>query len=361
MTCMALMHQEVAKTRFHLQGTFNSLRRTRESLDLLLLREGLGEQDNLAMDAQSYPNLYQLTFRHRSIRPRSYHPHFQSRQNETDKFKPRCSLDIPQVGRSWSISRAGALRHLSGASLPIRDRGSVTSLPEPMDSESVGPETSTNTSASSLIASATSKVQFANSKAYRQLPPNEGSQPPNNPEEQIKRKSLGLRSTISLASLRTLRKIIPPQATPANTVKSKPLNAKDRLHQIAGSSPGSTQSHTSHFSKWFPNMFRGTEPPLPSTKSNTSTRRSKTSKPPTLPALESIDYRIVLTTTNEDGSTFDPDFPQERFNPLMGMTPGSSASLPTVSYPNRGRLPSFASLLEASPLTNPSPLQNEIG
>ncbi|KAJ9050926.1 hypothetical protein DSO57_1009538 [Entomophthora muscae] len=289
-TCMALMHQEVSKTRFHLQATFSSLRRTRESIDLLLLREGLTEKENLTMDAQSYPNLYQLTYRHRFARPRSYHPQLQHQQCDSEDIKPRCSLDLPHTGRSWSISRAGALRHLSGVSSPHRERGSVTSLPEATERDPSGID-SNNSSASSLISSAISKVQFANSKAYRQLSPSEASPPTSNAEEHSKRKSFSLRSTISLASLRTLRKIIPPQNTPTNTVRAKPLNAKDRLHQIAAASPGASQSHSSHFSKWFPNMFRGTEPPLPSSKTNSVSRSSKKSKPPTLPDLEAIDYR----------------------------------------------------------------------
>ncbi|KAI0244455.1 hypothetical protein L0F63_001886 [Massospora cicadina] len=347
---IAHLHQEMAKTRLYLQGTFNSLRRTRESLNLML-DEGLNDLEILAVDAQSYPNLYQLTYRH-FVRPHSYHHRSHSQQADFEGAKPRFSLDFSQTGRPWSISRASALRHLSSVSLPTRDRGSVSSLLEPVDGHPNGQESSANSSTSSLIATAISKVHFTNSKVCRQLSSDEGPIPLTNTEESTKRKSLSIRSTFSLAGLRTFRKIIPPQASS----KSKPLNAKDRLHQIAGSSQSSAPSQSNLF-RWFPIMFREAEPSILASKPKSVPHLPKVSQPPTLPALERIDYRIDLNPT---GDRFDLDAEpfQSEHDPL-NITPHASA-LPPVPYLNSIRPPSFPPL-GGSALAGPSPLQNEIG
>lgn len=375
-TSISLMHQEVSKTRYHLQNTFDSLRKTRDALDLLLLRDGdLGSD----MESQKYPNLHKLTYRHRFCRPRSYHPQFHPTSLAPPEQKSRTSLDLPP-GKSWSISRAN-LRHISGHALPLRNRDSIGSLEDVMSSDQSHELIQDPNNSSSLLASAISKVHFANSKTYRYLPcetngivngnsvnaalnkiSNQNIQS-NHSSKNDKKKHINLRTTLSLVSLRSLRKT--PDAPP------KLLNAKDRLHQIAAAAPKAPSNNNSQFSRWFPNMFsRGSD-----TVSQSQQAQSvKTLTPtPKLPELAPIDYRIVLSTSNPDtdsGNEIKKDNNLADYLPeSLPQTPKvpskyvSATSIPSKPFPNhRPRLPSFDK--KDGIISNgfiASPLQNEIG
>ncbi|KAI9295893.1 hypothetical protein K502DRAFT_341363 [Neoconidiobolus thromboides FSU 785] len=387
---ISLLHQEVTKTKFYLTQVFISLHQVKQQLDDLYLNNNNNQDSNsiqLNINPHNYPNLYKLTYKQRIIRPNSYHYNYQQQQHSflseviTNDFKPRSSLDLPLENNSWNNFKDNqSIKSFNSNSPYLYNNNNNNN-----SSTSLNPEENFNSinNNSSLIAGAISKVHFATSKAYRQPPQSlsEAMSPIHsgssdgsiinianttnnnsmNSEITNKKKAFSLRTTLSLANLKSLKKssegITNTTTITTSRDKQKPLNAKDRLSQIASSSP---KPSNVILSKWISNVFRTHESSnnnnitTTSMKSqlNQETSQLSYSEAPKLPKLEGIDYRINISTEIPGMEEIDNIFMDKNLNGEFNYSLNSSPRSLTRSFSsastmknNSKRRPSLRSLL----------------